>query len=367
MGSVLGSLLNKHYNLMNRFLLLVSRVMYRKLSSQTQIRKILIFRKGTIGDSICAMPAVIAIRNRFPQAQIHCLTNAVSEGQAGMSDFFDTTLIEHYLTFTAADRKLFQRIRQQKYDLVIELPQALDTWYTQIRNLILFRCAGIRYGAGWEVSTTFFFKKEQIKHIRFVREPLRLLKLLGSYHINSSASELYKLPQGLKHQFASIKPRYVIMGIGAKTLRSRWPVDRFKSIAYRITSESDLQVVLLGNKDDYELTKDWNINGTLNLCGQTTISETLAIISEAQFYVGNDTGLMHVAAAYNKPVAAVFSAKTYPQKWYPASDVSYIHADYSVSCALCSNHPCHNNICMQNIHQDVLWNSVSNLINSHSS
>ena len=367
MGGILSSLLNGHYALMNTFLLFLSRVLYRKLSTHSPIKKILIFRKGTIGDSICAMPAVVAIRKRFPQAELHCLTNAPGTVQSGMPDFFDAAYIQNYLYFTAPNRALFSQIKSEHYDMVIELPQALDTWYTQLRNLILFRLAGIRFGAGWQVSTTFLFKHAQMKYLRFDREPVRLLRLLQEYKVLTDASEEYILPLTDAAIALATDQPFVLMGVGAKPPRNRWPVQHYHDIALRIVAQHHIQVLLLGHQGDYELTKDWNIKGVLNLCGQLSIQQSYALAGKCLFYVGNDTGLMHMAAAHNKPVVGIFSGKNYPGKWFPASHEQYIHANYTLPCAICAVEPCENNVCMKQILPDAVWPSVQQLLQRYAS
>jgi ADP-heptose:LPS heptosyltransferase len=364
MQQVLTFVLSWHYRFMNSALRFAARIIYRSYTEHAEIQKILLFRKGTMGDSICAMPAVIALRRRFPEAQIHCLTNAVSDNQSGMAQLFAGNIIEQYINFSAADRNVFRQIRQERYDMVIELPQALDTCYTQIRNMFLFRLAGIRYGAGWEVSTTFWLRRLQMKYLRFEREPVRLLQLLQRYKLVLQTEECYSIEATAISSTGWGVP-YIVMAVGAKMQRSRWPLTNFRLLAERVIQRTNRHVVLIGNAEDRDATQDWNMDRVFNLCGRTTLKEVSSVISKAEFYVGNDTGLMHLAAALNKPVVAIFSAKTYPNKWYPATSEQYIHADYSVPCAICSTRPCADNICMQRISVDRVWDSITQLINQH--
>jgi len=309
------------------------------------------------------MPAVMAVCKRFPDAEIHCLTNALMANQSGMADLYEDTVITQYISFSKADTTIYTQVKQGRYDMVIELPQALDTFYTQIRNMLLFRVAGIRYGAGWEVSTTFLFRRLQLKYLRFEREPQRLLKLLIKYKIIKQAAEQYAVKAEHFSDVAELPVPYIVMAVGAKSERSRWPLDNFRVLAERLMEQTDLRIVLIGNSHDFQATQTWSQTRVINLCGRTSLKQASSVISGSEFYVGNDTGLMHLAAAFNKPVVAVFSAKTYPNKWYPSTTEQYIHADYSVPCAICSTRPCADNICMQHVTVDDVWNSIMHLMN----
>jgi ADP-heptose:LPS heptosyltransferase len=93
----------------------------------------------------------------------------------------------------------------------------------------------------------------------------------------------------------------VVLGIGAKYEKKRYP--RFKEVA-ELLRRKGFDIVLLGDRRDYELSKDWR--GVINLCGKTSLLESLYVLKYARVYAGNDSGTTHMARAVGTPVVVVY-------------------------------------------------------------
>jgi ADP-heptose:LPS heptosyltransferase len=122
-------------------------------------------------------------------------------------------------------------------------------------------------------------------------------------------------------------------------LIKNWPIENFMRLASWLTGDMGVAVVLLGTKGDAEslpnlaeMAKSANAN---SLVGETSLQEAIAIISQADLYIGNDSGLTHVAARLDIPSLAIFSGVAPIENWAPfGKDVTIIHAP--VECAPCS-------------------------------
>ncbi|MCP5266238.1 MAG: lipopolysaccharide heptosyltransferase II [Burkholderiaceae bacterium] len=92
----------------------------------------------------------------------------------------------------------------------------------------------------------------------------------------------------------------------------RWPTRHFGSLAARIAARwPDATIIVLGSAKERALATELITLGGVavrNLAGETTVSEALALVSQADGVVSNDSGMMHVAAAYRRPQVAVFGS-----------------------------------------------------------
>jgi ADP-heptose:LPS heptosyltransferase len=264
--------------------------------------------------------------------------------------FFKKTI--HYNAYTTHELRAV--LAKEKYDAVVELPADVDTFYTQIRNMIFFRMLGIKCGGGWCVSNTLFLKKWQLKELVFEREQERLKKILQQIGIRTHQEDYHSLYNAsdldfVKSSFLKAKninsDKIIAIATGAKLERKKWPMERFKEVTFHLL-EVGYQVFLIGDAKDAEETATWQHQLLVNLQGKLTIPQTAALLSHCKLLLCNDSGPMHLAYAAGAKVLALFSARNYRDKWYPP-DGNKILVNYNVDCAICRKQMCSNNICMQ--------------------
>ncbi len=98
----------------------------------------------------------------------------------------------------------------------------------------------------------------------------------------------------------------------------------------------------------------------LNLCGETTLGEAMALIKRCHFFVTNDSGLMHVAAALDTPMVAIFGS-TDPVATGPRSQKARI-VKHEIDCAPCLKPECPEDFrCMLEIEPDEVWQTMEDL------
>lgn len=113
----------------------------------------------------------------------------------------------------------------------------------------------------------------------------------------------------------------VAFQLGASEDRRRWPVARFRELGQRLWEQESLAPMLLGSGSEHELARRYqeqNKAPCIDLVGKTSLGELAAALSSASLCVTNDTGTMHLAAALDVPVAAVFLATAQPFDTGPA-------------------------------------------------
>ncbi len=141
----------------------------------------------------------------------------------------------------------------------------------------------------------------------------------------------------------------------------RWPAAYFAELANTIQQEcSDAQVALLGSAKDKDVCNEIVslAPGVRNLAGVTALDEAIALIARADAMVSNDSGLLHIASALNRPVVAIYGP-TDPNHAPPFSDIAkslYLGLD----CAPCKERECPlgHHRCMKEISAGMVWEPV---------
>ena len=357
------------YAFMKLWLNVLRKILYKPIGD-TAIQRILIVRKGTLGDCITIMPVVHALKQKYPSATCYLLTEHYGAPEIGAAAVFEEGLFSEIITASEySPSALSVKLEEMKPDVVIELPQPLDNLYTQTRNMLYFRwMCGIKKGAGWQVSTTTLFRKTQLKYRVFKNETERHFQQLHSHGVALNNRWEYPLikPTALDKltavgELMTFDDRPIAaIAIGAKHERKRWPVERFVSIADRLV-ENGWQVCWIGNTSDSDQLPV-NHAGE-NVCGKLSIAETVALFKHISLLIGNDSGPMHLAYACHVPVVSIFSLRDYPGKWYPPAHTRHIVlSDKEVPCAICWDKPCSDSICMKNISVNAVWSAIQQLV-----
>ena len=138
----------------------------------------------------------------------------------------------------------------------------------------------------------------------------------------------------------------------------RWPAAHFAQLANLIRrTHADAQIVLLGSGKDKAVCDDIVADApqVRNLAGVTSLDQALGLIARADAMVSNDSGLLHVASALNRPIVAIYGP-TDPDHAPPFSDVAK-SLSLRLDCAPCRQRECplgHHN-CMRHITADMVW------------
>jgi heptosyltransferase-2 len=113
---------------------------------------------------------------------------------------------------------------------------------------------------------------------------------------------------GNDRDYLCLHPGNSLLARGKPALRS-WPESYWRELVGMISQhEPDLQIVLIGEKNERSLSEAVTASfpGVINLVGQTSLQQLMAVLARSQALVSTDTGPAHVAAALSTPVIAVF-------------------------------------------------------------
>lgn len=297
-------------------------------------KTLLIYRLGSLGDTIVALPVFHAIARKFPGHRRIVLTNfPVSNKAAPLESILgDSGLIHGTISYPMCTRSpkilwnLIRSIRAQHVDTMIFMSaRGLMCCY---RDLIFFRLCGIRHIIGAPTSRDLQ-ENRAFPDGTVERECARLartMSALGPIDLEDPRNWDLLLSDAEKAAGQKAcaplagKP-YIAINMGGKDPSKDWGVANWTTLIRAISrAHPDTGLLVVGAPVDYErvagVTKGWT-GPIANACGQLSPRESGAALSGAQLFIGHDSGPMHLAAAMDVPCIGLFGSLNQPCKWHP--------------------------------------------------
>ncbi|MGB5684405.1 MAG: lipopolysaccharide heptosyltransferase II, partial [Candidatus Electrothrix sp.] len=217
---------------------------------------------------------------------------------------------------------LAAELRQQNYDLTILLQNAFEAALITFLAQIPVRGGYTTDGRGL-LLTHLVRKHQDIKTKHQVHYYQEMLEGLGLQRSENSL-ELFLDPAAEQEADALIKEALALQGEQANDIpiiglnpgaaygpAKCWPVAKYAELAGRLADKTGGLIVIFGTAADQEAAAEISAAAgerVLDLTGKTTLAQALACIARCSVFVTNDSGLMHVAAALNTPLVAVFGS-----------------------------------------------------------
>ncbi|CAK8719981.1 lipopolysaccharide heptosyltransferase II [Candidatus Electrothrix laxa] len=287
-------------------------------------RNILIRSTNWIGDAIMTTPAVRSIRHNFPEAKITLLA------LPWVADVFSACPhIDHIFIYDKQGRhqglqgklRLAADLRRENYDLTILLQNAFEAalitflaripvrggYTTDGRGLLLTH--GVRKHPEIRTKHQVHYYQEMLEGLGLQRSENSLELFLDSA-AEQEADALIKEALELQGEKANDIPIIGLNPGAAYGPAKCWPVAKYAELAGRLSDKTGGLIVIFGTAADQEAAAEISAAGerVLDLTGKTTLAQALACIARCSVFVTNDSGLMHVAAALNTPLVAVFGS-----------------------------------------------------------
>jgi lipopolysaccharide heptosyltransferase II len=284
--------------------------------------KLLIRATNWVGDAILALPALRVARARFPDAEIAILARPY------VADLYReqricNRLIEYdsngeHAGFSGRER-LARALRAEKFDAALLLQNAFDAAWIAWR-------AGIPRRIGYGRDGRSLLLSEAVKVPRAGEIPphekfyyLELLRRIGwldalaevpLIQLEVSEPRRRRGAEILLEEGARPHAKRIALGAGAAFGAARcWPAERFAEAANRLAEQVDADVVLLGTANEAAVSSaiaQKLRKRAIDLTGKTTIAELPGVLSQCHLFIGNDSGVMHVAAAVGLAVVGIF-------------------------------------------------------------
>jgi heptosyltransferase-2 len=338
------------------------------------IKRLLIRSTNWIGDAVMTTPAVRAIRKGFPNAHIILLAKPWVAPVFENSEHIDRLLAydgERRHKGLFGKFRLARDLEKYDFDAAILLQNAFEA------ALISF-LAGIRIRIGYDTDARRLLLTHAVPCTNVIRTKhqteyyLNILRGIGIDHDNRdlylklNQSDRSRAEKILLQQHLSLDDKIIGINPGATYGPAKqWPADRYARLADRILAFPGARIIIFGGPGDKALGQ--KISGKMrhqpvDLSGKTSLGEAMALIERCDLFITNDSGLMHVAAALDIPLVAVFGS-TNPVATGPLGLNSRV-VQAAIPCSPCLNSECPDGHlkCMDQIDVDRVFDVVKEML-----
>jgi heptosyltransferase III len=309
----------------------------------TSTKRVLIYRMGSLGDTVVALPALHLVARAFPNAERRMLTNFPVNVKAppAAAILENTGLVHGYFRYAVGTRGL-RELLSLWWELVRWRPQVLVYLGASRgidsarRDARFFRLCGVSHLIG--VPDTQDMQQNRWQESEQSLEPeagrlARNLVELGDAHLDAAASwDLRLTADEHARAIEVLRPLegrpLIAVSVGTKRQSKDWGRENWRTLLAKLAAiYPGHALALCGSSEEIETSEyvadGWrqasptSIAPVINLCGRLTPRECAAVLSHARIFIGHDSGPMHLAAAVQTPCVAIFSARNKPRVWFP--------------------------------------------------
>ncbi len=312
--------------------------------SKPDFTRILVFKLDEIGDLCYALHVFDLLHHRYPAAQITLCCKP-----------FSVSLVESnpniYKVVTSVGEL------DGVYDLIVDLRGNLDTLRYAISHKPLARV---------DRGTVRYRNKKKGGHPHEVYTNLQIIEPL-LHEVPETPQPQLVLPAPVIDKVNEFKAKnrlhqYAVMHAGARRMLRRWPPSGFAAIATWLRETYDFEIVFAGDTHDEELVNFIQSKipfTTFNICGTFSLLEFAALVSQANLYIGNESGPLCIASVSGAPSLGLFGPGE-PVVFYPyGKRTAYLH--HVLECNPCDQvhcvhptHPCIERISIEQVKQRVI-------------
>lgn len=222
-------------------------------------------------------------------------------------------------------------------------------------------------------------------------EPLRLLQQfafinkdfdheLKHYRHRDMKRQSFEIPEKFKTKLSlpkkpdfNLPESYIALAPSSVWETKKWPTNKFATLGKIIEEKLNSSIVLLGAPSDKALGEavKKDLPSAIDLTGQTSLVDCNSIIAHAQAFVGNDSGLTHMAALYDIPSVAIFGPTHESLGFRPWQNYASI-ASLNLSCSPCGTHGSHacpikTHACMRDLKPELVFSHLKAMLDKKKS
>ena len=295
------------------------------------MKRALVFRIGSLGDSLVSFPALSNIRSKNSARQT-LLTNIPVDHRgkavAASSVYELANLFDDYISYPISGSashfmKLAIKIRASKFDELIYLMPSRSKLQL-LRDYVFFRwVCGIKNIKG----LTWAGKRQEslpLDTAIFEHESSRLMRLVG---LSNTPQDWQTIAPKAKVDVVPVKAMdnpYLVVSLGTKAWVKDWEDENWTKLLDQLSrAYPKLGLVFVGSADERGrcdmLAKNWH-GPVKNTCGELSVKQSLQVLKAAVLYIGHDSGPIHLAAAADTPIVGIYSSHNKNGKWFPLSN-----------------------------------------------
>jgi len=334
-----------------------------------EIQKALFFKPGAIGDLLHTLPALKALRKKFPSSHV---TVVVSPGLEPLIQ--GTPVADRVLAFDKSNFKKHlpdfigfgMRLRDERYDLFIDMQPSMRSmalrWLSGARHVLVYhKHKGFRAGAR---------RLHAVENFIETLRPLGIDGPVDSIELPVKSDARQNIDRYLAERNIHSGPLIALnCGVGAARPARNWFPERFSALADRLIDELGAQVVFVGGNEDRELVGRVMAgmkNKAVSAAGELSISDSAALLARCNCLVSADTGPLHLSTAVQTPVVGLFGP-TDPRRTGPIGRGHQV-IRRELACVPCEKKDCplDTRACMADITVDEVFKAVGRVLGKYS-
>ncbi|MDR3346597.1 MAG: lipopolysaccharide heptosyltransferase I [Campylobacteraceae bacterium] len=330
-------------------------------------KNILIIKMSSLGDILHTLPFAAALRERFPKARISWLVHPQFADFIPLPSVIDEVIFFDKVRFqksSFADKVRYffhmrRLLREKRFDLVIDM-QGL------FKSAVLAFLSGCKNRIGYcEMRELSGFVSKAVcgenRNAHVIERYLDVARFLGSEvkNIKFPMADLSLEEKAVEQKLKSlgVEGRYIVVVPAARWWTKEWPLEHYAKLVSLISKDGFCVVLAGGAAERAKSQKIVSLAGAkdiVDLSGDTTLRELAALIKAAAFYISADTGPLHFAAAFKKPLIAMYGPTLANRTGPYANDNATVILS-SAPCTGCLKKKCDNWHCMADITPEAVY------------
>lgn len=311
------------------------------------IKKILIMRFSSIGDIVLTTPVIRNLKQQLPETEVHYCTKKAYASILTENPFIDKLhLLEDHIG------TLIDQLRAEKFDFVVDL-------HNNLRSHRIRKTLGVN-GNGFkklnkEKWLLVNLKIDRLPNRHIVDRYMDTVAGLGVKNLSQKLDYFIPDKDEVENDWLpeAFRKEYYAVVIGAKFATKRLPVERLIELCDRINKP----IVLLGGPEDRETGEEieaffvrpkgnekteeklMDLNKkaiVFNACGKFNLNQSACLIRDSKAVFTHDTGLMHIAAAFEKQVFSIWGNTVPKFGMYPYGTRFSVFENNNLKCRPCS-------------------------------
>ena len=308
----------------------------------SKVNRILVIRLRSIGDTVLSTPSLISLRQFIPDAQIDIL---LEDWVAPLLKNFDAVDNVIAIGKGEIDRlKAARQIRRNRYEVVFNL-------HGGTTSTLLTRATGARHRVGYAnhqysnlynhrlSSSSDFWEKDKTHS---AEQQLALLGFVG-VPVNDRPRTRLDLSADAKQSVATrvdTSKRYALLHPASLFATKQWSAENFARIADHLADNGVASVAVAARGEKSVLVELQKYSKSdITIFDDLTLPEITALAANARLFVGNDSGIAHIAAAVNTPTVVIFGSSN-RDHWRPWTDAPNEIVFNEFDCQPCPGYEC---------------------------
>jgi heptosyltransferase-2 len=304
--------------------------------------KILIIRFSSIGDIVLTTPVIRNVKMQVPNAEVHYCTRENYQNILANNPYIDKIFVLQNSLYALA-----KQLQAEKYDYILDL-------HNNMRTIRLKTLLGVYIPFAEKPKCASFEKLniEKFMYVNFSINKMPAIHIVDRYLATTKMLAIEPDNLGLDYFISPqdiIKlenlPKthqngYVAYTVGAQHTTKKLPFAKMIELCSKINQP----IILLGDKNDAkigeEIEKYFANSSTntiiFNACGKFNLNQSASLVQQATMVFAHDTGLMHIAAAFQKTIYSIWGNTTPALGMYPYRTKFFVLENKTINCRPCS-------------------------------